>query len=79
MSGPSNRRAAAGGTRYSMSNRDFSDHVVVVTGASGGLGAAAAEEVAHVLCDAALSGRGDVYAQPNAFARVREYVEKQPG
>jgi NAD(P)-dependent dehydrogenase (short-subunit alcohol dehydrogenase family) len=38
-----------------------------------------AEEVAHVLCDAALSGRGDVYTQPNAFARVREYMEKQAG
>ncbi|WP_437624025.1 SDR family oxidoreductase [Sorangium sp. So ce1151] len=38
-----------------------------------------AEEVAHVVCDAALSARGDVYTQPNAFARVREYLEKQPG
>lgn len=38
-----------------------------------------AEEVAHVLCDAALSGRGDVYTQPNAFARVREYLERQQG
>jgi short-subunit dehydrogenase len=38
-----------------------------------------AEEVAHVVCDAALSGRGDVYTQPNAFARVREYLEKQLG
>lgn len=37
-----------------------------------------AEEVAHVVCDAALSSRGDVYTQPNAFARVREYMEKQP-
>ncbi|WP_437313583.1 SDR family NAD(P)-dependent oxidoreductase [Sorangium sp. So ce385] len=38
-----------------------------------------AEEVAHVVCDAALSGRGDVYTQPNALARVREYMEKQSG
>lgn len=38
-----------------------------------------AEEVANVLCDAALHSRGDVYTQPNAFARVREYMEKQSG
>jgi NAD(P)-dependent dehydrogenase (short-subunit alcohol dehydrogenase family) len=38
-----------------------------------------AEEVAHVVCDAALGARGDVYTQPNAFARVREYLEKQTG
>jgi len=38
-----------------------------------------AEEVARVVCDAALNSRGDVYTQPNAFARVREYLEKQPG
>jgi NADP-dependent 3-hydroxy acid dehydrogenase YdfG len=36
-----------------------------------------AEEVAHVLCDAALSARGDVYTQPNALARVREYMDRQ--
>ena len=38
-----------------------------------------AEEVAHVVCDAALGARGDVYTQPDAYARVREYMEKQPG
>lgn len=38
-----------------------------------------AEEVAQVLCDAALNSRGDVYTQPGVFARVREYQEKQPG
>ncbi len=38
-----------------------------------------AEEVAHVVCDAALGARGDVYTQPNVFARVREYMDKQPG
>lgn len=38
-----------------------------------------AEEVAHVVCDAALGARGDVYTQPNAFAGVREYMEKQLG
>ena len=38
-----------------------------------------AEEVAQVVCDAALTGRGDVYTQPGAFARVREYMDKQPG
>jgi len=36
-----------------------------------------AAEVAHVVCDAALSGRGDIYTQPNAFARVREYMDRQ--
>lgn len=36
-----------------------------------------AEEVGHVVCDAALSSRGDVYTQPNAFAAVRAYMEKQ--
>lgn len=36
-----------------------------------------ADEVAHVVCDAALHARGDVYTQPNAFARVRDYWEKQ--
>jgi NAD(P)-dependent dehydrogenase (short-subunit alcohol dehydrogenase family) len=36
-----------------------------------------AEEVAQVVCDAALSARGDVYTQPGAFARVREYLDKQ--
>jgi NAD(P)-dependent dehydrogenase (short-subunit alcohol dehydrogenase family) len=38
-----------------------------------------AEDAAHVVCDAALRARGDVYTQPNAFARVREYMDKQPG
>src|SRR4029079_5500805 len=38
-----------------------------------------AEEVAHVVCNAALSARGDVYTQPNAAARVREYMDKQMG
>jgi NADP-dependent 3-hydroxy acid dehydrogenase YdfG len=51
------------------------DEVLAVIGGS----TQTAEEVAHVLCDAALSGRGDVYTQPNAFARVRECLEKQPG
>ncbi len=36
-----------------------------------------AAEVAHAICEAALHARGDVYTQPNAFARVREYLEKQ--
>jgi NAD(P)-dependent dehydrogenase (short-subunit alcohol dehydrogenase family) len=36
-----------------------------------------AEEVAHVVCDAALGARGDVYTQPNAFTHVREYMDKQ--
>jgi short-subunit dehydrogenase len=35
-----------------------------------------AQEVARVLCDAALNSRGDVYTQPHAFARVREYMDK---
>lgn len=47
MSGPSNRSAKAGATKTSMNSRDFSDQVVVVTGASGGVGAAAAEELAR--------------------------------
>lgn len=38
-----------------------------------------AEEVAHVLCDAALVARGDVYTQPNAFSHVRAYFERQAG
>lgn len=38
-----------------------------------------AEEVAHAVCDAALGARGDVYTQPDMFARVREYLEKQHG
>lgn len=38
-----------------------------------------AAEVAHVVCEAALHGRGDVYTQPGAFGPVREYFEKQPG
>lgn len=38
-----------------------------------------AEEVAHVVCDAALGARGDVYTQPDAFARVRAYMDRQPG
>ncbi len=37
------------------------------------------EEVARVVCDAALHARGDVYTQPNVFARVLEYMEKQHG
>ena len=49
-----------------------------VVAAIGGA-AQTAEEVAHIICDAALSGRGDVYTQPHAFARVREYMEKQAG
>lgn len=36
-----------------------------------------AEDVAHVLCDAALNKRGDVYTQPNAVVAVRAYLEKQ--
>lgn len=48
-----------------------------VVAAIGGAAQTAAE-VAHVVCNAALSGRGDVYTQPNAFASVREYMEKQP-
>ena len=36
-----------------------------------------AEEVGHVVCDAALEARGDVYTQPNVFAQVRAYREKQ--
>lgn len=32
-----------------------------------------AAEVAHVVCDAALHARGDIYTQPNVLARVREY------
>ena len=38
-----------------------------------------AEEVGHVVCEAALSARGDVYTQPQAFARVQEYLLKQLG
>ncbi|MFV8753830.1 SDR family NAD(P)-dependent oxidoreductase [Nannocystaceae bacterium ST9] len=38
-----------------------------------------AEAVAQVICDAALHARGDVYTQPNAFARVLDYMAKQPG
>lgn len=38
-----------------------------------------AEDVAHVLCDAALNKRGDVYTQPNAFVAVRAYTDNQPG
>ncbi|WP_437759703.1 SDR family oxidoreductase [Sorangium sp. So ce1389] len=40
-----------------MSNRDFSDHVVVVTGASGGVGAAAAEELARRGASVVLAAR----------------------
>lgn len=40
-------------------------------------GAQSAEEVAHVVCEAALTGRGDVHTLPNGAALVREYVEKQ--
>ncbi|MBM7116029.1 SDR family oxidoreductase [Archangium primigenium] len=36
-----------------------------------------AEEVAHVVCDAALNARGDVYTQPDASTHVRAYQEKQ--
>lgn len=38
-----------------------------------------AEEVAHVMCDAALSARGDVYTQPTAYAHVQAYLAKQLG
>ena len=36
-----------------------------------------AAEVAHVVCDAALTAHGDVYTQPNASASVRAYMDKQ--
>lgn len=36
-----------------------------------------AAEVAHVICEAALHARGDVYTQDGAFARVRDYLDKQ--
>ena len=36
-----------------------------------------AEHVAHVVCEAALSSRGDVYTLPNAAAMVRDYREQQ--
>jgi NAD(P)-dependent dehydrogenase (short-subunit alcohol dehydrogenase family) len=40
-------------------------------------GAQSAEEVAHVVCEAALQGRGDVYTLPNAATLVREYLDRQ--
>jgi NAD(P)-dependent dehydrogenase (short-subunit alcohol dehydrogenase family) len=36
-----------------------------------------AAEVGHVVCDAALGARGDVYTQPGVFPHVRAYLEKQ--
>jgi NAD(P)-dependent dehydrogenase (short-subunit alcohol dehydrogenase family) len=36
-----------------------------------------AEEVGHVICDAARTARGDVYTQPGVFAHVRAYLESQ--
>ena len=40
-------------------------------------GAQSAEDVAHVVCEAALRGRGDVYTLPNAAPMVREYQDRQ--
>ena len=40
-------------------------------------GAQSAEDAAHVVCEAALRGRGDVYTLANGPAMVRDYLEKQ--
>ncbi|WP_394821777.1 SDR family NAD(P)-dependent oxidoreductase [Pendulispora albinea] len=40
-------------------------------------GAQSAEDVAHIVCEAALKSRGDIYTLPNGPAMVREYTEKQ--
>lgn len=40
-------------------------------------GAQSAEEVAHVVCEAALRGRGDVYTLPAGPSMVRDYLEQQ--
>jgi hypothetical protein len=42
-------------------------------------GAQTAEEAGHVVCEAALSARWDVYTPANGFALVWEYMAKQPG
>ncbi|AUX46555.1 uncharacterized protein SOCE26_080610 [Sorangium cellulosum] len=78
-----------------MSDRDFADHVVVVTGASGGAGAAAAEELARRGASAVLAARragplGEVVRRCGYQAHavvadvmkrddVQQYMEKQSG
>jgi len=39
--------------------------------------AQSAAQVAHVVCEAALRGRGDVHTLPNGSAMVRDYLETQ--
>ncbi len=68
MSGPYNRAGAFVRTKVHMTNRDFAEKVVVITGASGGVGAAVAEELAQRGASVVLAARregplGDVAAR----------------
>ena len=57
---------------------DFGQNALGLKGDSRKIpGAQSAEEVAHVVCEAALQGRGDVYTLPNAASMVRQYQDGQ--
>jgi short-subunit dehydrogenase len=57
---------------------DFGQNALGMKGDSRKIpGAQSAEEVAHVVCEAALRGRGDIYTLPNAAPMVREYLDRQ--
>ena len=57
---------------------DFGQNALGLTGDSRKIaGAQSAQEVAHVVCEAALHGHGDVYTLPNAASMVREYLDRQ--